>query len=420
MSVPSNIPSTIITGDEVAAVARLRALVSTVPAYQDYRAGICDSSISSLSTLLPLLPVIDKSRLIEWGDAAYAASDSKIMLFSETSGTTSVPLSTPRGQDEFKWNTFNQARAYRRHLQPELDKVAILHPSVMSPFVEISARALQEIGVGYLRLFPIPKICDYARIYRVLENYGITTLMSTPTLIYKLLFELKKCQHGKLPNSLQKLLLTGEYITQNNLSNMDKILGRGVGSARAFVYGSSEVATVMYGARDATYQGYLNDFVFEVIPIKAAWIERLEKPKNAVTGHLLISWLRDGIMPMLRYNTGDIFTVWRDEKSGKWLFRAEGREQDELVTPWFRALVDESVYGTQYPVYHYDAEVSDGKLCITVIAELRDAEEKQQFQIYINDRLHGLDMNVQVRINPDTHPFYEFSPFPKSASFTRT
>ncbi|ODS22547.1 hypothetical protein AB835_13610 [Candidatus Endobugula sertula] len=417
MTILSNDKTLIISKKPDQAVVRIKALIESVPAYQRLTQNIDIQGIHSLDKLLSLLPVVTKSDLIKFEKSVYSVPASKIMLFSETSGTTGKPLSTPRGSDEFSWNMFNQANAYRHHVQPGLDRVAILHPSVMSPFVEVSARALQEIGVGYVRVFPIPKLCEYERLFRIFEDYDITTIMSTPTLIYKIFFEFKKRFGGKLPRALNKLLLTGEYITSHNLRNLDSILGRGPSAARAFVYGSSEAASVMYGTPDATYYGYLNDFVFEIMPIESAWVEQFDRPEGAVTGELYVTWLRDGIMPMLRYNTMDIFTVWKNAVEQEWNFRAEGRFHDELITPWFRSVVDTVIYSFGFPIYHFNVDVYDTCIKIVLIVDI-STDSKLCSQKIIED-LQVLGMDVDLTINPKDHDFYDFSPIAKSSSFNR-
>ena len=227
----------VVTASDVEAVNLVKQRLSSLKRYSSLQKNLSMDNNQDLANLLNSIPVISKSDLIKLGNDAYSQPESKIMLFSETTGTTGNPLSTPRGQDEFSWNTYNQANAYRRHLQPGLDRIAILHPSVMSPFVEVSARALQELGIGYVRIYPIPSVCDYERIYKILEFHGITAIMSTPTLIYKMIYELKKVGNGVLPLMLSKLLLTGELVSKAALSNMDQVLGRDIGAARSFVYG---------------------------------------------------------------------------------------------------------------------------------------------------------------------------------------
>jgi len=229
----------------------------------------------------------------------------KSLLYSETSGTTGMPLPTPRGKEDLHWNAMNQAYAYRRFLNPGDDRVAILHPSILSPFVEASAMALQMLNTGYVRIYPIPEICDYSRLYDVIDRYAVTTIMSTPSLACKLLYEFMR-QKGGIPCSLKKLLLTGEPLGTASKENFQRIIGVDNKTLIApFVYGSSEIATVMHGKKDGSFEPILEDFVFELR-------ENTDFPGSY---RLILTWLREGVMPILRYDTNDYFMFNGDIKS---------------------------------------------------------------------------------------------------------
>ena len=195
----------IYTADEAAARNRVVELAQKYHGMllQDERGG-------ALGQVLSKLPVLTKADLIAYGQGNQEDFLRTAILFSETSGTTDVPLQTPRGIRDLQWNILNQIIAYKRYLQPGFDRVAVIHPSVLSPFVEASCLALHQLGVGYVRLFPIPEVCTYKRILAVLERYRITAMMTTPTLAYKVLYEIRNlgAKTDQLP--LKKALLTRE------------------------------------------------------------------------------------------------------------------------------------------------------------------------------------------------------------------
>ncbi|MEQ8968283.1 MAG: hypothetical protein RID91_20865 [Azospirillaceae bacterium] len=407
----------VVTRDEAYAVDRLVTLGGEIPMHREAAEALRDARPLPLAEALARFAISDKGDLAEAGTDAFACDERFIALFSETSGTTGAgPLLTPRGRDELRWNGFNQMRAYLRHLRPGRDRAAILHPVIMSPYAEVSAWALREAGVPYLRLFPIPRICEYPRLKRVFEDYALSAIMTTPTLAYKLLYELDRL--GGIPDRLDKLLLTGELLTRANLDNFDRILGK-PGAARAFVHGSSEAATTMYGMPDATYRGYVDDFVFEILPTGEPWEAALRDaaPAGAVTGELLVTWLQDGILPLVRYNSKDVFTVWRDDRVGEWVFQAEGRRTIAGLGPDRATRLDEAIFGASVPVVHWEARIGQGGGELTVITLSRDADRATDgFAREVAERAESAaGFPIDVEINPTQHSFFDFSPLAKTS-----
>jgi len=401
-----------VTADAEYAGAVLRRRVKDLPFLNEQRLEI--GKKEGLVSLLSALPITNKTTLSVQGVAMYTQPESSIALFSETAGTTGgAPILTPRGREELRWNELNQAAAYRRHLHPGKDRVAILHPVILSPFAEVSAAALARLGVGYLRLFPIPRICDYERIARVLEEYDVTAVMTTPTLAYKVLFELSRL--GRLPSSVDKLLLTGEVLSRDSLANLDRIIGKGPGVARSFVYGSSEAATLMYGVKDGTYRGFLDDFLFEVLPIEQSSTREntCSRSEEAVTGRLLVTWLREGVMPLVRYDTGDVFSVRSDSTTGEWVFESHGRGHPQ-VTPEMMARVEQVCFGTATPVFHYDLQVEASRVTVSLFC----SGGKTEMSLLRKEVEKGIESIfrrvVEVYLNPEAHTFLDFSPRAKS------
>lgn len=397
----------IITSDEHRAMKRVKKLIESVSAYRNTCSDA--SACSTLADVLAHTRNQTKSELIELGEGAYAMDADGIALFSETSGTTkSGPLLTPRGRDELRWNSFNQARAYLPHIRPGADRLAILHPTIMSPFAEATAMALQQLGVGYLRIFPIERLCDYERIARIFENYGITSVMTTPTLAYKLLYEFHV--RGYQSSHLDKLLLTGELITESCVRNFAKLAPSTKSNfARPFVYGSSESATCMYGELDGTYRGFTDDFLFEVIPDP---LLNSNSDPLSVTGELVISWLQPGIMPLLRYRTGDVFTVRKE--GGGWAFKPCGRSiaiGSRAVNPY---AVDAFVFSLPYAVFHFDIDVRSGEAFMTLIVKGDEAAAAKDDKTISTRITEILGLPTSICVNPRVHSFYDFSPLPKT------
>lgn len=363
-----------------------------------------------LKELLSCLPLISKADLIKQSQENTDSMLREAILFSETSGTTSTPLQTPRSKHDLNWNVLNQINAYKPLIQAGVDRVCVLHPSILSPFIEGSSRALHELGVGHVRLYPIPKVCDYKRMYDVIDRYRITAIMSTPSLIYKILYEFKKIDSGKLPASLRKILVTGERFSIENLSNMRRILGDD-SFVTPFVYGSSETATIMIGEPNGTYRPILEDFVFEIIG-------KEQKDSSSITGNLLVTWLRGGMLPIIRYDTGDIFTAQRPHRNFNYTFHFEGRADKDGLSIDQQKIIEKIVYSQPAPIFHFDCTTnfSQKKLILSVITHSSDSISSEIIGKQITDAI-GDNWMCSVNLNPENHIFQEFSPSPKMRKF---
>lgn len=396
----------------------LRARCRNIPALAKFAPLLREAE---LAEILQTLPETDKSFYQHAGEQAYSADRSSVLLFSETSGTSgSGPLLTPRGRDDLHWNTRNQAHAYSQWLEPHHDRIMLLNPSVMSPFIEGSARALFDLGVAQMRAFPIPRICDWARMGRLINDYELTAIMSTPTLIFKLMCELDNL--GIEVPSLRQFILTGEQLSRQCLNALDQVLGI-PGASKVLVYGSSEAATVMHGVADGGYRGYLSDFLFEIKPVDFKWKKQVARtlPDDAVVGQLLITWLRDGIMPLVRYNTKDLFAAYRDPQSKDPVFRALGRENETGLSPVQTEALDGLLLGETRLgadlVYHYDVLLFPTRAEISVITSRNSLHGAVDAGV-LEDLEKVLQRPVSLSVNPPEHPFFDFSPLAKTTRIT--
>lgn len=359
-------------------------------------------SQAPLAELLNTLPILSKADLAchfptndRWLETA--------VLFSETSGTTGQPLQTPRAASDLAWNSINQVNAYRRFLQPGVDRVAILHPSILSPFIEASSIALRELCIGQVRVFPIPRVCDYKRIFEVLERYQITAIMSTPSLVYKLLFELAKLGQGGPPRSLKKLLLTGENLTPSSIGNLKKIIGPD-SLVVPFVYGSSEAATLMLGREDGFFDPILDDFIFE-----------FQDSDEDDGKKLIVTWLRDGLMPILRYDTGDYFAAVPTISPA---LRFLGRVGSNSIERRFLTTVEQALHSLDKPVFHYQGTFSEvnRQLNLSVVVAPTDATIKPTLEERLRECLPA--WKATIHVNPELIEFMQFSPASKTGKLT--
>jgi len=376
-----------------------------------FKEGITDKKI--IEKKLSEINLTSKDDLLELADNNLDLNLREAMLFSETSGTTNNPLQTPRCKEDFDWNSLNQKIAYKEIIQSKIDRVAVFHPSVLSPFIEASVKALQDLNIGYVRLFPIENICNYERIFQVLEKYQITTIMSTPSLVYKLFYEIYVTQSKKL-KYIKNILLTGEYISKENIFNFKKIVGDDV-NVRSFVYGSSEAATLLIGNGDDTYKGIYEDFVYELINVGNTEFSHLDT-ETSRHGNLVVTWLRSGLMPIYRYNTGDLFKI--DFNSGNKIFTALGRDTDASISLFDRNMIDYLIYSSEIIIFDYKIScVKNNEYLVDIVSEKEvDGSYVHALQKRLNNTFEKKYTFI-IRINNNELDFYKFSAKPKISKF---
>ncbi|MGI2028639.1 hypothetical protein [Endozoicomonas acroporae] len=379
-------------------------LASTAEKGKDYPLNHFDEN--DLEDMLQHIPVKNKNDLIDYAKEHRVSFLENAVLFSETSGTTGKPLQTPRGPIELNWNTQNQMYAYSRHLKTKQDRVAIIHPGMLSPFIEATTFALKELGVGYVKVFPIEGICDYRRIRDVLVRYEITTLMTTPSLALKILFEIQKiddCSGLKI----NKLLLTGELITESCEQNFKKILGEDC-EVIAFVYGGSETASLMYGIGHGQYLAFQEDFIFEIVDGEIAFVTPDE---YMVKGELYVTWLKGGLLPIKRYNTNDVFEV-TVKKNHPSKFKPLGRIVNLKEGFPSSARLEELIYSVSQPIFNYVATCSSTQQSINVdLVALGSDQVANDVRLKLTKEFPKHE--VTVRFNTVHDPFLEFAPKPK-------
>jgi phenylacetate-coenzyme A ligase PaaK-like adenylate-forming protein len=390
---------------------RLRIAAQSLPVYRNIEISGIDAC-SKPEDLLSLFPVQEKEQLIELGDAYFEIEKHLIALFSETSGTTGgKPLLTPRSMYELTWNSRNISIAFERFLSRVSDRVAILNPGIMSPFSEACGLALQQLSVPYLRVFPIRNTCEYPRIFKILESYGITSIMTTPSLAYKLLFERDRLNIENFP--VKTFLLTGELISDGCLNNINRML-KGNGKAFPFVYGSSEAATCFWGTKEGSYEPIIKDFTFELVPKyrSSVW-------KDKSVYELLITWMNSGIRPLVRYNTRDLFIIDEEASSGREIkLKSIGRESDGIGADILYK-TDEIIYNSPVSVYYYEITLFENNSAEVTVIVNPSEKYTGDLEFYLTKNLSSFFSEVSVVVNPDHHLFYNFEPFIKTKRITR-
>ncbi|PZU78361.1 MAG: hypothetical protein DI546_03620 [Rhizobium sp.] len=342
----------------------------------------------NLTELLASFPVSTKQGLISFRENNAENYLSEALLFAETSGTTGKPLQIPRTYNDLITGVRNYATAYLRYLSPGRDRVAFVHPSLLSPLRDITVRTLQDHNIGIMTVFPIPGQYTYDRIHAALDNNKVTTLMSSPSSIHQILYNFDL--HGlPFPASIERIFVTGEYFSRSQAGNIKRIIGREI-DIIPIVYGANEIGMMMYGDQDLAYRGFTEDFVFESIPIEnhSEFVERLDH--GAHLGELLVTSLTPSSMPIIRYATKDVF-IFKPDTDGSWRFTHVGRNESLPLDLRTRNLIDEVMYSLPEPIFHYSVKIADDASSLT--AQVLQPREHALLPGTIHDESYPADQS---------------------------
>lgn len=339
----------IVTEDENEAIQKVLSVARqfNLPVRERQNTGSCTYQ---LTDIIEQLPISTKQSLISYRANNSGDYLSEALLFAETSGTTGAPLQIPRTRLDLTNGVRNYTEAYKTVVRPGEDRVAFIHPSILSPLRDLTVRSLQDLGVGVMTLFPIPGLCGYDRIHRVLCQNQVTTLLTSPSTVYQLLFNFFKLGL-QFPRSIEKILVTGEYFSERIAANIKRLIDRDCNIVPV-IYGANEIGMMMYGDESFTYRGIIRDFVFECLPLGKPDRYTSSVPDGVHLGELLVTGLNPTIMPIVRYATRDVFNFIPD-LDGSWRFEHLGRKDDYPINLRQRNAIDDVLYSLADPIFHH-------------------------------------------------------------------
>lgn len=361
---------------------------------------ITESCISQLTEIIEQLPISTKQSLINY--RADNSNDylSEALLFAETSGTTGAPLQIPRTRLDLANGVRNYTEAYKTVVRPGEDRVAFIHPSILSPLRDITVRSLHDLGVGVMTLFPIPGLCGYDRIHRVLCQNQVTTLLTSPSTVYQLIFNFFKLGL-KFPLSIKKILVTGEYFSQSIAANIKRLIDRDC-SIIPVIYGANEIGMMMFGDESFTYRGVTRDFIFECLPLENPDQYTSSVPDGVRLGELLVTGLNPTIMPIVRYATRDVFNFIPD-LDGAWRFEHLGRKDDYPINLRQRNAIDDVLYSLADPIFHHQL-IYDRRSSVATVQILSGGAVTPKEQAELADRISAI-LERSTKVNIETQSY---------------
>ncbi|GAA3066044.1 hypothetical protein GCM10010520_12330 [Rhizobium viscosum] len=356
---------------------------------------------SALSGMISQLPISTKESLIAFRNENANTYLSEALLFAETSGTTGAPLQIPRTRTDLINGVRNYIEAYGTVVRSGEDRVAFIHPSILSPLRDLTVRALQDLSVGVMTLFPIPGLCGYERIHHILSQNRVTTLLTSPSIVYQILFNFDRLGL-KLPGSVNQILVTGEYFSEASATNIKRLIDRECRIA-PIIYGANEIGMMMYAERDFSYRAIARDFVFECMPLEVETDYVDSVAPGSKIGELLVTGLTPTIMPIVRYATRDVFN-FIPGADGSWTFRHLGRKDDFPIKLVKRNKIDDLLYSLETPIFHYILQYAPSEATASIELLLPASDLPNRFQEETADKIADI-IGTDTRVTVDTENY---------------
>ncbi len=320
--------------------ARLRGLIawahSTVPYYERImrQAGVSPSDISGIEDLRAL-PILRRS------DIRAAATDmiSRCAgpgdwFIKSTSGTTGQPLRIYRDRRTF---SFEQATIWHSHEWAGATPVDrwLMVTAPANQHGRSNITRWKRLCGG--RLVPFEPLVGMQSqpVLATLDATAPEVIRGVPSLL-GLLAQIVLREGYRLPERPRCLLYTGEHMSEE----VRGLIGAAFGAPIFSVYGANELAGVVaqtceFGRLHLNTEG----FIVEVADGQPG--DRQGAP--AARGRLLITDLRNRVMPIIRYEVGDAGVVGDGAgcpcgRTLPLLGGLEGRIADLIVTPSGRRL----------------------------------------------------------------------------------
>ena len=255
------------------------------------------------------LPFTHKADLSERNDDFCCVNKNEIAEYVTTSGTTGSPISLFLTKNDLQRLAKNEKDSLSLMGHTSNDLFQLL-TTIDKQFMAGIAYFLgvQALDAGMIRLGPgVPKLQ-----WESILKYKPTALIAVPSFIVTLIDYAKENNIDFANSSVQSIVCIGEPIRNNDLTY--NILGKRITNNWNVKIFSTYASTEMGAAfSECTAQKgcHLNDDLLFLEVIKEDGMEA----EHGETGEIVVTTLDVEGTPLIRYKTGDIAKVYRDDCS---------------------------------------------------------------------------------------------------------
>ena len=367
--------------------------------YQGKLAGI-ELSAVTLDTMSSL-PFTTKADL---GQAMYDMVCGDIrnsLYFFSTTGTTGRSTPCPRSELDFEIDnvpiTFSLGKILDAWLGPKDTPVlAMVCPNETHSVCLSISFAAKELGIFKFDAFPLSPVIGFERLFELLLELKVNVIVCSPGL----LMALAEMSHAygidvKEDLFVKCALTTGELCTPNMAHLIEQTWG-----ARAcnWWYGSQEAGTSALAAPDGAMVPVWTNHIHEVLDLDSG-----SSLVGQGHGELCLTTLLPGMKPLIRYRTGDLVEITRDD-TGRRTMSVLGRVKDMVrIGGRLRsaAEIEKAILADHGLIYGYQLEVGEkgGEDAVVVRVKAKDSADLVETRRVVSASVRqafGVDCRVQI------------------------
>lgn len=338
------------------------------------------------------LPITTKDDIAKHNKDFLCVSESEIRDFLTTSGTLGEPISFYLTQNDLVRLGINERNSFELCNIKKGDKV-LLTTTIDKCFMAGLAYYLgsQELGVGIIRTGP----GNMKYQWDMIERFSPEIIIAVPSFLLKMIKFAKENGIDPKKSSLEKAICIGESIrgADFELNSLGQDIISSLNIKLYSTYASTEMMTAFTECDEGNGGHHQEDLIFiEVLD------QNNKEVKDGESGEVVITTLGVEAMPLLRYRTGDICTIYRNKcKCGRTSVRLGpvlGRTSQRLKvkgTTIFPSAILEAIYAFR-EINNFAIEVSldefnSDKLCLFVTDEFLKVSSLKKFKDFLKSKL---------------------------------
>ena len=338
------------------------------------------------------LPFTTKNDIATNNSDFLCVPKNKVRDFITTSGTIGDPISFYLTQNDLKRLGINERNSFELCNIKKGNNI-LLTTTLDKCFMAGLAYYLgsQELGVGIIRTGP----GSLKYQWDMIERFKPEIIIAVPSFLLKMIRFAKDENIDLSQCSLLKAICIGEPIRESSfqLNSLGKAISSDLNIKLYSTYASTEMMTA-FTECDEGRGGHLQEDLLFVEVLDKNGLE----VKDGENGEVVITTLGVEAMPLLRYCTGDVCTVYRSKcKCGRTSLRLGpvlGRKSQRLKvkgTTIFPSAIIEAVYAFK-EVENFAIEVSldefnSDKLCLFVADEFLKKSSLKEIKDFLKSKL---------------------------------
>jgi phenylacetate-CoA ligase len=237
------------------------------------------------------LPLTRKDDLRRHGASAFLAAPDDVLQYHESFGTTGTTAGSWFSRADYacdlvRVRDWSVAFAHRR--------VLVRFPYALSMPAHLAQRAIESVGGSVIAASSRTTVCSHARAVRLMTALDVRVVACSPFEAL-LLAETARALHTS--HHLDAVCVAGELLS----AGYRRLVGDAWSAPVHNLYGATETGALATSCRHGQLH-VCDGQLIEVIRDRVS----LERAAPGEPGHVVVTTLDRGAMPLVRYDTGDV------------------------------------------------------------------------------------------------------------------